>query len=127
MRKLGVKKATASLYMPMIPEAMIAMLACTRIGAVHSVVFGGFSAESLGNRIIDSQSKLVITADEGLRGNKITPLKVNVDRALDIDGTESVEKVIVVHRTGNSIPMSGRRDVWYHTLVSGEKSSANLK
>lgn len=121
MRKLGVKKGDrVTLYMPMIPEAMVAMLACTRIGAVHSVVFGGFSAESLGNRIIDSQSKLVITADEGIRGNKRTPLKASVDRALDMDGTDSVTNVIVVHRTGNSVPMSGRRDVWYHSLVDGE-------
>ena len=122
MRKLGVKKGDrVTLYMPMIPEAIVGMLACTRIGAVHSVVFGGFSAESLGNRLVDSQSKIIITADEGLRGNKHTPLKVNVDRALDMDGTESVEKVIVVHRTGNSIPMSGRRDVWYHSLIAGEQ------
>ncbi|WP_201550517.1 acetate--CoA ligase [Psychrobacter sp. DD43] len=121
MRKLGVKKGDrVTLYMPMIPEAMVAMLACTRIGAVHSVVFGGFSAESLGNRIIDSQSKLVITADEGIRGNKRTPLKANVDRALDMDGTGSVSNVIVVHRTGNSVPMSGHRDIWYHSLVDGE-------
>lgn len=118
MRKMGVKKGDrVTLYMPMIPEAAIAMLACARIGAVHSVVFGGFSAESLGSRIVDSQSKLVITADEGVRGGRYTPLKTNVDRALDIDGTECVEKVIVVHRTGNSIPMSGRRDVWYHTVI----------
>ncbi|WP_352259196.1 acetate--CoA ligase [Psychrobacter sp. TB55-MNA-CIBAN-0194] len=121
MRKLGVKKGDrVTLYMPMIPEAMVAMLACTRIGAVHSVVFGGFSAESLGNRLIDSRSKLVITADEGLRGNKRTPLKANVDRALDMDGTDSVTNVIVVHRTGNSVPMSGRRDLWYHSLIDGE-------
>lgn len=121
MRKLGVEKGDrVTLYLPMIPEAMIAMLACARIGAVHSVVFGGFSAESLGNRLIDSQSKLVITADEGVRGNKRTPLKAHVDRALDMDGTESVTNVIVVHRTGNSVPMSGRRDVWYHSLVDGE-------
>ncbi len=121
MRKLGVKKGDrVTLYMPMIPEAVVAMLACTRIGAVHSVVFGGFSAESLGNRIIDSQSKLVITADEGIRGNKRTPLKANVDRALDMEGTDSVTNVIVVHRTGNSVPMSGRRDIWYHSLIDGE-------
>lgn len=121
LRKLGVVKGDrVTLYMPMIPEAMVAMLACARIGAVHSVVFGGFSAESLGNRLIDSRSKVVITADEGLRGGKHTPLKANVDHALDMDGTESVEKVIVVHRTGNSIPMSGRRDVWYHNLVDGQ-------
>lgn len=118
MRKMGVGKGDrVTLYMPMVPEAMIAMLACTRIGAVHSVVFGGFSSDSLASRLIDSQSKLIITADEGLRGGKRTPLKTNVDRALDVDGTDCVEKVIVVHRTGTSIPMSGLRDVWYHTLI----------
>ena len=121
MRSLGIKKGDrVTLYMPMIPEAMVAMLACTRIGAVHSVVFGGFSAESLSSRIVDSQSKLVITADEGLRGNSRTPLKANVDRALDAEGTDSVENVIVVHRTGNSVPMSGRRDHWYHNLINAQ-------
>lgn len=121
LRKLGVEKGDrVTLYMPMIPEAMIGMLACTRIGAVHSVVFGGFSAESLGNRLVDSRSKVIITADEGVRGNKHTPLKANVDHALDMDGTDSVTNVVVVHRTGNSVPMSGRRDVWYHSLVDGE-------
>ena len=121
LRKLGVEKGDrVTLYMPMIPEAMIAMLACTRIGAVHSVVFGGFSAESLGNRLVDSRSKVIITADEGVRGNKHTPLKANVDRALDMDGTDTVTNVVVVHRTGNSVPMSGRRDIWYHTLIDGE-------
>ena len=121
MRKMGIVKGDrVTLYMPMIPETVVAMLACARIGAVHSIVFGGFSAHSLGSRITDSQSKLVITADESLRGNKHTPLKENVDRALDMDGTESVERVIVVHRTGNSVPMSGRRDVWYHSVVDSE-------
>lgn len=121
MRKLGIKKGDrVSLYMPMVPEAIVGMLACARIGAVHSVVFGGFSAESLGNRIIDSQSKLVITADEGLRGNKCTPLKANVDRALDMEGTDSVTNVIVVHRTGNPVAMRDERDIWYHTLIEGE-------
>ncbi|MGP5102587.1 acetate--CoA ligase [Psychrobacter celer] len=121
LRKLGVEKGDrVTLYMPMIPEAMIGMLACTRIGAVHSVVFGGFSAESLGNRLVNSRSKVIITADEGVRGNKHTPLKANVDRALDMDGTDTVTNVVVVHRTGNSVPMSGRRDIWYHTLIDGE-------
>lgn len=121
MRNLGVKKGDrVTLYLPMIPEAIVAMLACTRIGAVHSVVFGGFSAESLSSRIVDSRSKLVITADEGLRGNHRTALKTNVDRALDAEGTESVENVIVVYRTGNSVPMSGRRDHWYHNLVGAQ-------
>lgn len=118
LRKMGVQKGDrVTLYLPMIPEAVFSMLACARIGAVHSVVFGGFSSDSLANRIIDSQSKVVITADEGVRGGKHTPLKTNVDHALDVDGTECVEKVVVVHRTGTSVPMSGRRDVWYHTVV----------
>lgn len=121
LRKMGVGKGDrVTLYMPMIPEAAIAMLACARIGAVHSVVFGGFSADSLAGRIIDSQSKVIITSDESVRGNKITPLKQNVDRALDVVGTECVQKVIVVHRTGTSIPMSGRRDVWYHTITDND-------
>ena len=118
LRRKGVKKGDrVTIYLPMIPEAAVAMLACARIGAVHSLVFGGFSAESLASRIIDSQSKIVITADESVRGGKHTPLKQNVDRALDHDGTECVEKVIVVYRTGESIPMSGRRDIWYHNLI----------
>ena len=118
LRRKGVKKGDrVTIYLPMIPEAAVAMLACARIGAVHSLVFGGFSAESLASRIIDSQSKVVITADESVRGGKHTPLKVNVDRALDHDGTECVENVIVVYRTGTSIPMSGKRDIWYHNLI----------
>ena len=118
LRRKGVKKGDrVTIYLPMIPEAAVAMLACARIGAVHSLVFGGFSADSLASRIIDSQSKIVITADESVRGGKHTPLKQNVDRALDHDGTECVEKVIVVYRTGESIPMSGRRDIWYHNLI----------
>ena len=89
LRRKGVKKGDrVTIYLPMIPEAAVAMLACARIGAVHSLVFGGFSAESLASRIIDSQSKIVITADESVRGGKHTPLKQNVDRALDHDGTE---------------------------------------
>ncbi len=118
MRKMGVGKGDrVVLYLPMVPEAVVSMLACARIGAIHTVVFGGFSAESLASRIVDSQAKLVITADEGVRGGRYTPLKTNVDKALDVDGTECIEKVIVVHRTGNSVPMSGRRDVWYHTVI----------
>ena len=107
LKKQGIVKGDrVVLYMPMVPEAAIAMLACARIGAVHCVVFGGFSPDSLASRIEDSQAKLVITADAGMRGGKLIPLKENVDAALQIKGTESVEHVIVVHRTGNPIQFS---------------------
>ena len=101
------------IYMPMIPEAAAAMLACARIGAVHSVCFGGFSPESLAGRIADCGAKAVVTADEGVRGGKIIPLKVNVDKALDM---EPVETVIVVTRTGNDVPMTEGRDVLYSAV-----------
>lgn len=118
LRRKGVKKGDrVTIYLPMIPEAAVAMLACARIGAVHSLVFGGFSADSLASRIIDSQSKVIITADESVRGGKHIALKTNVDRALDHEGTECVESVIVVYRTGTSIPMSGKRDSWYHNSI----------
>ena len=118
LNKQGVGKGDrVVLYMPMIPEAAIAMLACTRIGAVHCVVFGGFSPDSLASRIEDSQAKLVITADQGMRGGKTIPLKENVDAALQIAGTESVQKMIVVHRTGHPITMKEDRDLWYHMEI----------
>ena len=118
MKKQGVGKGDrVVLYMPMIPEAAIAMLACTRIGAVHCVVFGGFSPDSLASRIEDSQAKLVITADQGMRGGKTIPLKENVDAALQITGTESVQKMIVVHRTGHPVTMKEDRDLWYHMEI----------
>ncbi|MBZ0227747.1 MAG: acetate--CoA ligase, partial [Bauldia sp.] len=106
-----------TIYMPMIPEAAIAMLACTRIGAIHSVVFGGFSPDSLAGRINDCESRLVITADEGRRGGKIVPLKRNVDEALAI--APGVEKVLVVENTGNPVPMKGARDIWWHEAATG--------
>jgi acetyl-CoA synthetase len=106
-----------TIYMPMIPEAVVAMLACARIGAIHSVVFGGFSPEALAGRIIDCRSKVVITADEGLRGGKKTALKANVDRALTNPETNSVQKVIVCKRTGGDIEWNRHRDIWYHTLL----------
>ncbi|MEY4965153.1 MAG: hypothetical protein RL274_736 [Pseudomonadota bacterium] len=109
----GVRKGDrVTIYMPMIPEAAYAMLACTRIGAVHSVVFGGFSPDSLAGRITDCDSRIVITADEGVRGGKPIPLKKNTDDALVKAGI--VTSVIVVRRTGGSIEMKAGRDVWYH-------------
>ncbi len=101
-----------TIYMPMIPEAAYAMLACARIGAVHSIVFGGFSPDSLGQRIAGCDSKIVITADEGLRGGRKVPLKANADKA--VENLEIVEKVIVVRRTGGDVAMKDGRDVWYH-------------
>lgn len=109
----GVKKGDrVTIYMPMIPEAAYAMLACTRIGAVHSVVFGGFSPDSLAGRILDCQSEVIVTADEGLRGGKTVPLKVNTDLALT--QCPGVKRVIVVKRTGGKVLMHAGKDVWYH-------------
>jgi len=121
LRNLGVGKGDrVTIYLPMIPEAAVAMLACARIGAVHSIVFGGFSPEALAGRIADCGSKLVITADEGLRGGKHVPLKANVDEALRHRDTTCVETVIVVRRSGNPVPMQMPRDRWYHVLVDGQ-------
>jgi acetyl-CoA synthetase len=120
---LGVVKGDrVAIYLPMIPEAAVAMLACARLGAIHSVVFGGFSPDSLAGRIADSTAKVVITADEGLRAGKRIPLKVNVDAALERPGTNSVETVIVVRRTGAAIPMQSPRDRWYHVLMDGQST-----
>ena len=106
LANLGIGKGDrVAIYLPMIPEAAVAMLACARVGAVHTVVFGGFSPDSLAGRIADSQCKLLITADEGLRGGKRVALKVNVDEALQRPGTHSVETVLVVRRTGGAIAM----------------------
>jgi acetyl-CoA synthetase len=119
LKSLGVEKGDrVTIYLPMVPEIAIAMLACARIGAVHSVVFAGFSSEALGGRIADCDSRLVITADEGVRGGKRVPLKKNVDGALSIKGTECVKHVLVVRRTGASVPMYAPRDCWYEDLVA---------
>ncbi len=121
LSNLGVAKGDrVCIYLPMIPEAAVAMLACTRIGAVHSVVFGGFSPDALAGRIADSACKLVITADEGVRGGRKIALKANVDEALSRPGTNSVETVVVVRRTGGAIAMQPPRDRWWHTLIEGQ-------
>ena len=106
------------IYMPMIPEAAYAMLACARIGAVHSVVFGGFSPQSLQDRILDSDCRTLITADEGLRGGRPVPLKRNTEAALA--GCPNVHTVLTVRRTGADVPWQEGRDVWYHDLVDGQ-------
>ncbi|MDF3983883.1 acetate--CoA ligase [Luteibacter sp. PPL554] len=123
LKNLGITKGDrVAIYLPMIPEAAVAMLACARIGAIHSVVFGGFSPESLASRIADSKAKLVITADEGTRGGKKIPLKANVDESLTKPNTNSVETVIVVRRTGGAIHMQSPRDRWYHTVMEGQSA-----
>ncbi|MEO0729602.1 MAG: acetate--CoA ligase, partial [Pseudomonadota bacterium] len=114
MKANGVSKGDrVTIYMPMIPEAAYAMLACARIGAVHSIVFGGFSPDSLASRISGCDSKFVITADEGVRGGKTIPLKANTDKALEIAGTADAT-VLVVRRTGGDVAMQDGRDIWLH-------------
>ena len=117
LKEIGVKKGDrVTIYMPMVPEGVYAMLACTRIGAIHSVVFGGFSPDSIVNRILDCKSEFVITADEGLRGQKVIPLKKNIDEALK--KCPAVKKCIVLKRTGGNVSLDSKRDVWYHELTS---------
>ncbi|MDD2303950.1 MAG: acetate--CoA ligase [Prolixibacteraceae bacterium] len=119
LKSLGVQKGDRiAIYMPMIPELTIAMLACARIGAIHSVVFAGFSATSLSDRIIDAEAKIVLTADGGFRGEKITPLKNIVDEALQ--SCPGVETVIVYERTKSNIKMVEGRDIWWHKAIEGQ-------
>ncbi|MFN5659065.1 MAG: acetate--CoA ligase [Pseudanabaena sp.] len=120
LKQLGIQKGDrVGIYMPMIPEAAIAMLACARIGAVHGVVFGGFSAEALRDRLVDAEAKLVITADGGWRKDVIVPLKDQVDKAIANGAVPSVTDVLVVKRTGQNIHMSAGRDHWWHDLQQG--------
>lgn len=122
LKSMGVQKGeVVTIYLPMIPEAVVAMLACARIGAPHSVVFGGFSADSLRDRINDAGSKVLITSDAAYRRGKILPIKENVCAALQ--GVESIEKVIIVNRTDTKIEIIEGRDVWYHELM--EQASAD--
>ena len=117
LKALGAKRGDRiTLYMPMIPEAAVAMLACARIGAVHSVVFGGFSPDALAGRIIDCESNIVVTADQGLRGGKVVPLKANVDAAAANPDVTTLEKVLVVRNTGGDIDWVEGRDAWLHDL-----------
>ncbi|PJK12067.1 acetate--CoA ligase [Lysobacteraceae bacterium NML120232] len=121
MRGMGIGKGDrVTIYLPMIPEAAVAMLACARIGAVHTVVFGGFAPHAIADRISDSQSKLVITADEGRRGGRTVPLKMNVDAALKLPGTDTVEKVLVFRHTDGSIDFDTRRDIWWHHALKDQ-------
>jgi acetyl-CoA synthetase len=125
LKEHGVKKGDrVTIYMPMIPEAAYAMLACTRIGAIHSIVFGGFSPDALAGRIVDCESTFVITADEGLRGGKPVPLKENTDRAIDIAARQGVmvKNVLVVRRTGGKVGWAPGRDVWYHDAMAAAKA-----
>jgi acetyl-CoA synthetase len=126
LKSQGVRKGdVVCLYMPMVAEAAIAMLACTRIGAVHTIVFGGFSPEALAGRIIDSNAKVVVTADEGVRAGRAVPLKKNVDDALANDEVTSVEKVLVLKRTGGNVEWDSERDVWWHDATA--VASANCE
>jgi len=124
LKARGVTKGDrVAIYMPMIPEAAVAMLACTRIGAVHSIVFGGFSPQALRDRVEASECQVVITADEGLRGGKPVPLKENVEKA--ITGIDEVHTVVTVKRTGNPVTWTEPRDVWYHEVVGAASSECD--
>src|SRR5690606_6016009 len=125
LKRNGIKKGDrVIIYLPMIPEAAIAMLACSRIGAIHSVVFGGFSAQSVADRIHDCQAKMVITSDGGYRRGSIVPLKKNVDDALALRDAgngllaKTVERVIVFKRSGNDVEMQAGRDLWWHEEIA---------
>ncbi|WP_323641150.1 acetate--CoA ligase [Pectobacterium polonicum] len=118
LKSQGIKKGdVVAIYMPMVPEAAVAMLACARIGAIHSVIFGGFSPEAISGRIIDSSAKLVITADEGVRAGRVIPLKKNIDEALKNPNVTTISSVIVFRRSGKGGEWKDGRDLWWHDLV----------
>ncbi len=124
LQSLAVAKGDrVVIYMPMSVEAIVAMQACARIGAIHSVVFGGFSAKSLHERILDAGAKVVVTADEGMRGGKVVHLKAAVDEALTLGGCDSMRHVVVHQRTGGEVVWHGRRDIWWHDLVAGKSET----
>jgi acetyl-CoA synthetase len=121
LKSIGVRRGDrVNIYMGMVPELPVAMLACARLGAAHSVVFGGFSADALRDRINDAEAKVLITQDEGWRSGKVVPLKQNADDA--VADTPSIEKVVVLRRTGNDVPWNDQRDVWWHDLVEGQST-----
>ena len=122
LKKLGIQKGDrVTIYLTMIPELAVLMLACVRIGAVHSIIFGGFSADSISGRVNDCESEYIITADEGVRGGKTIPLKATTDEALL--NCPNVKKCIVVKRTGNEISWNESRDIWYHDLIKDVSSN----
>src|SRR5690606_14107892 len=126
LESLGLKKGDrAAIYMPMVPEAAIAMLACARLGVIHTVIFGGFSSEAIKDRINDCKAKLVITADGGWRRGKVFELMSAVDRALT--ATPGVEHVIVLKRTGNEVAMEQQRDRWWHELMAAAPAAHKAK
>jgi acetyl-CoA synthetase len=121
LKSIGVQRGDrVNIYMGMVPELPVAMLACARLGAAHSVVFGGFSADALRDRINDAEAKVLITQDEGWRAGKVVPLKQNADDG--VTDTPSIEKVVVLRRTGNEVPWTEGRDVWWHDLVEGQSA-----
>ncbi|MBG5978933.1 acetate--CoA ligase [Proteus mirabilis] len=128
LKKLGIKKGdVVAIYMPMVPEAAVAMLACTRIGAIHSVIFGGFSPEAVAGRIIDSKAKFVITADEGLRAGRAIPLKKNVDDALTHADIPPIEHVVVLRRTGQTEQWIEGRDLWWDEIIQGVSTECDVE
>jgi acetyl-CoA synthetase len=121
LKSIGVRRGDrVNIYMGMVPELPVAMLACARLGAAHSVVFGGFSADALRDRINDAEAKVLITQDEGWRAGKVVPLKKNADDA--VADTPSIEKVVVLRRTGNDVAWNDERDLWWHDLVEGQSA-----